>query len=132
MYPSYFSLSGVWSAESEWIRKSTRTMKVVVKVASRNTRTEQLKSPYPTPPHLPNRLLFLSRQRKNSLFLSMTQHVCVCVCVCYRIQQKGGGGNGLSEPKPGRRRTFSSISPLPPIRHSDISSVRPKKVNNGL
>jgi hypothetical protein len=57
--------------------------------------------------------------------------MCVCVCVCYRIQQKGGGGNGLSEPKPGRRRTFSSISPLPP---SDIQIFRlsvQKKVNNG-
>jgi hypothetical protein len=58
---SYFPLSGVWSAESEWIRKSTRTMKVVVKVASPNTRTEQLKPP--TPPTQPASSFFHAKEK---------------------------------------------------------------------
>lgn len=90
---SYFPLSGVWSAESEWIRKSTRTMKVVVKVASRNTRTEQLKPP--TPPTQPASSFFHAKEKTLSFWA--WHNMCVCVSAIV-YNKKEEVATGLANP----------------------------------
>ena len=98
-------------------------MKVVVKVASRNTRTEQLKSPYPTPPHptYPTASSFFHAKEKTLSFWAW-HNMCACVCVSAIVyNKKEEVATVLANPNQEEEELFLLFHLFPP---SDIQIFR--------